>query len=41
MTDTSHKNLRPFMITSRWIIIGIRNVSDNFYRENQNTFHIP
>ena len=32
-----HEDLRLFMIASRWIIAGLRNVSDKNCRENQNT----
>jgi len=33
---TLHKNLWKFMITSRWILLRIRNVSDRCCRENPN-----
>jgi len=34
---TLHEDLCTFMITFRWIILRIRDVSDRSFRENQNT----
>ena len=36
-TGTLHKYLCTFMIISRWILLRIKNISDNTSRENQNT----
>ena len=35
---TLHEDLCTFMIISRWILLRMRNVSDESCRENQNTF---
>jgi len=37
MRVTLHGDLRAVMIVSRWILLGMRNVTDNIFRENQNT----
>ena len=37
---TLHDDLCTFMITSRWILLRIRNVSHKNSRENQNTFYV-
>jgi hypothetical protein len=34
---TIHEDLCAFMITSRWILLRMRNVSDKICRENENT----
>jgi hypothetical protein len=34
---TLHEDLSKFMIVPRWILLRMRNVSDKFSRENQNT----
>jgi hypothetical protein len=37
ITGTLHKAQYTFLIISRLVILGIRNISDKIYRENQNT----
>jgi len=37
---TSHEDLCTFTETSRWIVLGLRNVSDKIYRQNQNTHFV-
>lgn len=37
---TLHKDLCTFMITSRSIILNIRNVSDKVCRENRSTYSV-
>jgi hypothetical protein len=32
--------VRNFMIISRWIVLRMRNVSDNSVRENQKTYFV-
>jgi len=38
LTCTLDEDLRKFIIMSRQILLGIRNISDKFLRENQNTY---
>jgi len=35
-----HEDLHTYMITSHRIILGMRNVSDKIYRENQETHFV-
>jgi hypothetical protein len=37
ITGTLHEDLRTFVIISRLILLGMRNVLDKSCRENQNT----
>jgi hypothetical protein len=37
---TLHEDPCTFMIISRWILLGMRNVSDRICIENQNTFYV-
>ena len=37
LMDNSDEDLRKFMIMSSRILLGIRNISYKFRRENQNT----
>ena len=38
-TDNLYEDMFKFMITSRWIILRMRNISGNICTENQNTFY--
>ena len=38
IAGTLHEDLCTFRIISRWILLGMRNVSDNICRENQKTY---
>ena len=40
MTGTLHEDQYTFFITSRSVLLRMRNVSDKRYRENQNTFYV-
>jgi hypothetical protein len=37
MTGTLHEDLCIFIITSRWVLLKTKNISDKSCRENQNT----
>ena len=37
ITGTLHEDLLAFIVISRWILLKMRNFSDSYYRENQNT----
>jgi hypothetical protein len=37
---TLHEDVCTFMTVSRWILLRMRNISDNIYREDQNTFYV-
>jgi hypothetical protein len=40
ITGTLHEDMCTFMIISRWILLGIRKVSDKPCTENQSTYRI-
>jgi hypothetical protein len=39
-TATLHEYISIVIITSRQIVLGVRNFSDKIFRENQNTFYV-
>ena len=38
MTGTSHKDQCTFMVISRSVILGMRDISDKRFRVNEHTF---